>query len=300
MNEKKYKYGIVIPHYNSSKLLRRMISSIPERDDLQIVVVDDCSKSEEVETLKGLSHQNLQIVLMEHNHGAGFARNEGLKRISSEWVTFVDSDDMFVKNAFEVLDDYVELDYDLLCYYVKAINDKTKKELKNVLKSESSVRSFFERKTPKNENLFRYRNNVCWNKLVRTDFLKKYHIDFEACEVNNDVLYTLRIGMHIEKFLIIPKELYLWMENSESMTRKKRSIEREYKFYLQAQKRNGFFRYLGLNHYPFYRSNLLYFLYFMKKRGFVDTLRFFRICHAKREEISEARKAYLNEFNNKK
>lgn len=126
-----------------------MISSIPERDDLQIVVVDDCSKSEEVETLKGLSHQNLQIVLMEHNHGAGFARNEGLKRISSEWVTFVDSDDMFVENAFEVLDDYVELDYDLLCYYVKAINDKTKKELKNVLKSESSVRSFFERKTPK-------------------------------------------------------------------------------------------------------------------------------------------------------
>lgn len=104
-----------------------MISSIPERDDLQIVVVDDCSKSEEVETLKGLSHQNLQIVLMEHNHGAGFARNEGLKRISSEWVTFVDSDDMFVENAFEVLDDYVELDYDLLCYYVKAINDKTKK-----------------------------------------------------------------------------------------------------------------------------------------------------------------------------
>lgn len=300
MNDKKYKYGIVIPHYNSSKLLRRMLSSIPERDDLQIVVVDDCSKSEEVEALKGLSHQNLQIVLMEHNHGAGFARNEGLKRISSEWVTFVDSDDMFADNAFEVLDDYVESDNDLLCYYVKAINDKTKKELRNVLKSESSVRSFFECKTKKNENLFRYRNNVCWNKLVRTDFLKKYHIDFEACEVNNDVLYTLRIGMHIEKYLIIPKELYLWMENSESMTRKKRSIEREYKFYLQAQKRNGFFRYLGLNHYPFYRSNLLYFLYFMKKRGFVDTLRFFRICHAKREEISKARKAYLNEFNNRK
>lgn len=294
--DKKYKYGVVIPHYNSAELLGRMLSSIPERDDLQIVVVDDCSKTEEIEKLKELSHQNLEIILMEQNHGAGYARNEGFKRINSEWVTFVDSDDMFAEKAFDVLDDYIESDVEMLCYYVKAINNQTKRELRNVLKSETSVRRFFECKSKKNENLFRYRNNVCWNKLVRTDFLKKYHIEFEACEVNNDVLYALRIGLHVDKFLIIPKELYLWMENSKSMTRKKRSIEREYKFYLQAQKRNGFFKHLGLNHYPFYRSNLLYVAYMMKKRGLMDTIQFFRLCFAKREEISEARKAYLKEF----
>lgn len=291
-----FRYGIVIPHYNSTQSLKRMLSSIPERDDLQIVIVDDCSKYEEIECLKKLSHQNLEVIYLNENHGAGYSRNEGFKQINSEWVTFVDSDDMFAENAFDILDTYVKSNYDMLCYYVKAINSQSRKELKNILKSEISVRSFYECKNKKNENLFKFRNNVCWNKLVRTDFLKKYHIKFEECEVNNDVLYTLRIGLHIQNYLIIPKELYIWMENSDSMTRTKRNIEREFKFYLQAQKRNGFFSHLGLNYYPFYRSNLLYLLYFLKKRGFVDTIRFFRLCFRKKQEIKNARMAYLSEF----
>lgn len=294
--DKKYKISIVIPHYNSSTLLKRMLSTIPEREDLQVIVVDDCSKLEERVRLRELSHRNLEIILMQENHGAGYARNEGLKKVNAEWVTFVDADDQFAENAFDVFDQYICSDYDMLCYYVKAVNNQTGQELKNVLKSERSVRAFFGCRSKENENLFRYRNNVCWNKLVRTDFLKKYNIEFENCEVNNDVLYTLRIGIHLEKFLIIPQELYLWMENSESMTRKKRSIEREFLFYLQAQKRNGFFKHLGLNHYPFYRSDFLYWLYMIKKRGVIDAIRFFRFCHANKQEISDARKAYLCEF----
>ena len=291
-----YKYSIIIPHYNSPELLTRLLKSIPMRKDLEIIVVDDCSRDENIEKLKKLRHENLQIIFLPENHGAGYARNEGLKKINSEWVTFADSDDMFADNAFDVLDKYANSNIDMLCYYVKAINNQTKQELKRCLSSELSVRAFYESNTIKNENLFRYRNNVCWNKLVRTDFLKKYNIQFEDSEVNNDVLYTLRIGLHIKKYLIIPKELYIWMENSNSMTRKKRSIEREFKFYLQAQKRNGFFSHLGLNYYPFYRSDLLYLLFFIKKRGIMDTIRFFKLCHTKKQEVKKARMAYLSEF----
>lgn len=291
-----YKYSIIIPHYNSPELLTRLLKSIPMRKDLEIIVVDDCSRDENIEKLKKLRHENLHIIFLPENHGAGYARNEGLKKINSEWVTFADSDDMFADNAFDVLDKYANSNIDMLCYYVKAINNQTKQELKRCLSSELSVRAFYESNTIKNENLFRYRNNVCWNKLVRTDFLKKYNIQFEDSEVNNDVLYTLRIGLHIKKYLIIPKELYIWMENSNSMTRKKRSIEREFKFYLQAQKRNGFFSHLGLNYYPFYRSDLLYLLFFIKKRGIMDTIRFFKLCHTKKQEVKKARMAYLSEF----
>lgn len=292
----KFQYAIVIPHYNSTKLLGRMLSSIPERDDVQIVVVDDCSREEEVSNLKELHHQNLQIIYMEENHGAGYARNEGLRHIDANWVTFVDSDDMFADDAFSSFDQYANTDNDLLCYYVKAINGVSHKELKNVLHSEVSVRGFYDCQTKKYEDLFRFRNNVCWNKLVRTDFLKKYHIEFEECQVNNDVFYTLCIGLHVKKYQIIPKELYIWIENGDSMTRKPRTIEREFLFYLQAQKRNGFFKYLGLKKYPFYRSDLLYVLYLLKKRGIADTIRFFRYCKVKRNMVNDAKKEYLKVF----
>ena len=42
----RFTYSIVIPHYNAPTLLARMLSSIPERDDIQIIVVDDGSTNE--------------------------------------------------------------------------------------------------------------------------------------------------------------------------------------------------------------------------------------------------------------
>ena len=47
-----YNYSIIIPHYNSPNLLKRMLNSIPEREDIEIIVVDDCSKSENVKQVR--------------------------------------------------------------------------------------------------------------------------------------------------------------------------------------------------------------------------------------------------------
>ena len=44
--------SIIIPHYNSPNLLKRMLNSIPEREDIEIIVVDDCSKSENVKQVR--------------------------------------------------------------------------------------------------------------------------------------------------------------------------------------------------------------------------------------------------------
>ena len=38
-----YRLSIIIPHYNIPDLLEKLMSSIPKRDDIQIIVVDDHS-----------------------------------------------------------------------------------------------------------------------------------------------------------------------------------------------------------------------------------------------------------------
>lgn len=46
-----FNYTIIIPHYNIPSLLERCISSIPQRNDIQIIVIDDCSpNSQELRT----------------------------------------------------------------------------------------------------------------------------------------------------------------------------------------------------------------------------------------------------------
>lgn len=40
------RYSIIIPHHNIPDLLQRCLSSIPQRNDLQVIVIDD--KSDEL------------------------------------------------------------------------------------------------------------------------------------------------------------------------------------------------------------------------------------------------------------
>lgn len=47
-------YSIIIPHKNISSLLRRCLDSIPERDDLEIIVVDDNSNEKTIKDLQSI------------------------------------------------------------------------------------------------------------------------------------------------------------------------------------------------------------------------------------------------------
>ena len=38
-----FNYSFIIPHRNTPKLLQRLLDSIPERDDVEIVIIDDNS-----------------------------------------------------------------------------------------------------------------------------------------------------------------------------------------------------------------------------------------------------------------
>ena len=57
-------YSITITHYNSPALLSRMLLSIPERDDIQVIVVDDASTEENKEKISKLSHRNMELVFI--------------------------------------------------------------------------------------------------------------------------------------------------------------------------------------------------------------------------------------------
>ena len=39
----KFSYSIIIPHKNTPKFLQRCLDSIPQREDLEVIVVDDNS-----------------------------------------------------------------------------------------------------------------------------------------------------------------------------------------------------------------------------------------------------------------
>ena len=105
---KTFEYSIIIPHKNAPALLARCVASIPQRDDVQIIVVDDNSDPDIVDFDNfPITNDDHTIVIFDKScGGAGRARNIGMAEASGEKFIFADADDFFNYCINEVLEEY--------------------------------------------------------------------------------------------------------------------------------------------------------------------------------------------------
>lgn len=89
------KVSVVIPAYNSMKYLPETLDSVfaQTHQNLEVIVVDDGSKDHTEEFMKTYPHP--VVYIKQENKGLAGARNTGLKAVTSEFVAFVDSDDLW-------------------------------------------------------------------------------------------------------------------------------------------------------------------------------------------------------------
>ena len=111
-------YSIIIPHKNTPELLRRCIKSIPQRDDLEIIIVDDNSSKEIVDfdNFPGLNRKNTTVIFNKEGKGAGNARNIAIPKTNGKYVIFADSDDFFNDYFIDILNDYCNKDFDIVYF----------------------------------------------------------------------------------------------------------------------------------------------------------------------------------------
>ncbi len=103
MNEEKHMDDLVsvnVTTYNRSNLLKRSIESIQRQtyQNLEIVIVDDCSEDNTEEIVKFYQKQDNRIVYLKHskNLGNAHARNTALKNCHGYYVAFMDDDDEWI------------------------------------------------------------------------------------------------------------------------------------------------------------------------------------------------------------
>lgn len=114
-------YSIVIQCYNDQEYLNKLLLSIPDFFNIQIIIIDDYSlipiictrlfKQAQMEI-----HRNIQ------NYGYGYNRSMGILYSKNDYIIFIDCDDIFLSNSFEYYDN---LEYDLLISAPKEANIPT-------------------------------------------------------------------------------------------------------------------------------------------------------------------------------
>ena len=107
MKSKAPMISVVIPMYNSKKYIQQAIDSVLEQTfkDAEIIVVDNYSTDGSYELCKKTyaNDKNVSILRNQENRGVAFSRNRGISEARGKYVAFLDSDDVFLPYALELL-----------------------------------------------------------------------------------------------------------------------------------------------------------------------------------------------------
>jgi glycosyltransferase involved in cell wall biosynthesis len=184
-------YSVIIPHKNIPVLLQRCLDSIPRREDIQIIVVDDNSDENKVNFNKfpGLNDDCVEIYFTKESKGAGYARNIGLRHAKGKWILFADADDYFTPSFIQSVDKYMNSPYDLIYFGVNGIDARTQQTNSRGRK----YNNLMERAILHNDtDLYKYKAYVPWGKMINSSLIGENNIVFDETFVANDMMFSIK------------------------------------------------------------------------------------------------------------
>ena len=288
-------YSFIIPHKNSSELLKRCLDSIPNRDDLEIIVIDDNSNdiNSVKEVVDGFQHA---ILKSNTGFGAGGARNVGLDVACGKWIVFSDADDYFPPGFLTVLDKYLDSDVEIVYHKASSVDSETYEPLPKFLNRHNGYLDGYNG-SQYTTDLVKFKLHSPWWKMVRRDFLESHQIRFEEVAKGNDVFFTYQIGYYSKKIAVEKTPLYVHTYNKNGISFGKKNLSIRKGTLIQAYKVNKFYDFI--NH-PEWKKNILYFfLEILKYDGvglFLKVLFFFLKNH---REIAKEKNQYVNSISNR-
>ncbi len=106
--------SIVIPTYNAAKFMPNLLDSIFKQvtDDMEVVIVDDCSTDNTVEIV---NKYPARVIQLGKNGGPARARNIGVEAAKGEIIFFLDSDVVVLDGTMKEVKDCFDKDPSANC-----------------------------------------------------------------------------------------------------------------------------------------------------------------------------------------
>jgi len=218
-----YELSIITPHYNSPQLLRKLLDSIPENSEIEIIVVDDRSDKYIEEYEKIRKEESSRAKFLKNNagkKGAGTCRNIGLASAKGKWILFADADDYFLPGFYKKVSKHFESDYDVIFFTPTSIYLENNQPSTRHLGYKRLIEDYLNNAKDSELKLRYYFRSPC-SKMVRLDFIKDHKIYCDEVIVCNDDMFSVKLGHYMENFAVTREEIYCITDHVNSLSRKK-------------------------------------------------------------------------------
>lgn len=216
-------FSIIIPHYNIPDQLIKLLESIPQKEDLQIIVVDDKSNQslEKLDCCKKRFESNNCIFLKNTSEckGAGICRNIGMRYAKGKWLIFADADDRFAEGFYDVIHNNVERDEDIIFFRPTSMNFNTGELSYRHEEFCMLLDRYMDSPDYDNELILRYHVVSPWSKMIKHSLIVNNNIEFNNSKVGNDMMFCRKIGFHAKEIAVEKDCIYVVMDREGSLTK---------------------------------------------------------------------------------
>lgn len=113
------KASIIIPVYNKAKYLKETLFLVDKQeDDLEVIIIDDHSTDHTMDIISDFSSntkKQTKVIRNDKNMGVAYNRNIGIEESKSDYIAFLDADDILDKDFMNIMlqkvKQYPDVDY---------------------------------------------------------------------------------------------------------------------------------------------------------------------------------------------
>ena len=131
--------SVIIPVYNVESYIGQCLDSIVNQtigiENIEVIIVNDKTQDNSMDIVMEYvdKYPSFKIINNEVNKGLGESRNIGISHATSDYLTFIDSDDFISLNTFkDALDKINEFNVDLLIYNWETYDGKNVVQTNNI------------------------------------------------------------------------------------------------------------------------------------------------------------------------
>ncbi len=155
-----HKLTLAICLYNAERYIEETLLSVLAQtmQNFHLLIINDCSTDKSMEVVEHFFQIHLrqyELISMEQNRGIGYVRHFAERYSKTQYMMFLDADDILYPNAVAKMYEQITMDDDLMAVgcYLEYVDANTQKIGGGLFLGETTKKSFYE-KAAKNKLIF--------------------------------------------------------------------------------------------------------------------------------------------------
>lgn len=206
--------SIIMPVYNSEKYISEAIESVCNQSykNWELLIVNDGSTDYTSKIIDDFAKKDSRIkVFHRKNEGVSMARNFALNKVCGEYITFIDSDDMYhadrLKRMLQVFEQHenCEIVFSRHKEFRGKLNTYEANDSRKIVISDDDILV---------KVISDSKNHFVWNAMLKSEIAKKEK--FAPIRFAEDFCYIRDCACHCRQMAVLDEVLYFYRRDNEN------------------------------------------------------------------------------------